>query len=152
MARYRGTVSTDRSVDEVFEYLAEFSNAAEWDPGVSEARRLDVGPVGRGSAFRLLVRVGQRTVPLDYRIVAFEPPTRVDVVADNGVVRSEDHMTVTANAAGGSTVTYDADLRLRGAFVLAEPLVRAMFHRIGDRGIAGLREVLSARRIGAVER
>lgn len=143
MARYRGTVSTSRSADEVFDYLAEFSNAAEWDPGVVAASRLDAGPIGRNSMFRLQVRVGRWTVPFDYRIVAFEPPTRVAVVADRGTVRSEDTITIVSDATGGSTLTYDARLRLKGVYAIAEPLLCLGFRRIGDRGIAGLRRTLS---------
>ena len=37
MSRYRGIVVSERSAEETFDYLAEFSNAAEWDPGVAGA-------------------------------------------------------------------------------------------------------------------
>ena len=42
MSRYRGTVVSQRSAEDTFDYLADFSNAAEWDPGVADAERLDV--------------------------------------------------------------------------------------------------------------
>ena len=71
MARYRGTVVSTRSVEDTFDYMADFANAAEWDPGTASAERLDTGEVGPGSAFRLEVRIGSRTTPLDYRIVAY---------------------------------------------------------------------------------
>ena len=74
MARYRGTVISTRSAEETFDYMADFANAAEWDPGTAEAERLDDGPVGLGSTFRLGVRVGTRVVPLDYRIVTYDRP------------------------------------------------------------------------------
>ena len=74
MARYRATVISTRSAEETFDYLADFSNAEEWDPGTATAERLDDGPVGLGSAFRLGVRVGARVTPLEYRIVAFDRP------------------------------------------------------------------------------
>jgi hypothetical protein len=38
MARFRGTVVSPWSIEETFDYLADFSNAAEWDPGVDRAR------------------------------------------------------------------------------------------------------------------
>ncbi|HEY4948288.1 MAG TPA: SRPBCC family protein, partial [Acidimicrobiales bacterium] len=74
MTRYRGTAISNRTAEETFDYLAQFSNAAEWDPGVGSAERLDTGPVGLGSVFRLQVKVGSRAIPLDYRIVAYERP------------------------------------------------------------------------------
>ena len=66
MARYRGTVVSNRSAEETFDYLANFANASEWDPGTASAERLDAGQIGLGSAFRLGVRIGSRVTPLDY--------------------------------------------------------------------------------------
>ena len=74
MARYRGTVVSTRSDEETFDYLADFANAAEWDPGTATAEPLDGGPLGLGSRFRLEVRVGTRIDPVDYRIVAYDRP------------------------------------------------------------------------------
>ena len=55
MARYLATVESRSPAAETFGYLAAFSNAAEWDPGVLAGRRLDPGPVRAGSRFRLVV-------------------------------------------------------------------------------------------------
>jgi hypothetical protein len=33
MARYEATVASRRGAAETFDYLATFSNAAQWDPG-----------------------------------------------------------------------------------------------------------------------
>ncbi|HEY5108367.1 MAG TPA: SDR family NAD(P)-dependent oxidoreductase [Acidimicrobiales bacterium] len=142
MARYRGTVVSIRSVEETFDYMADFANAAEWDPGTATAERLDDGPVGLGSRFRLGVRIGSRATPLDYRIVTFEPPHTVVLLGESDSIRSEDTMTVTAAADGRSILTYDADLSLKGSFALANPVLPLFFDRIGDQGVAGLRATL----------
>lgn len=139
MARYRGTVVSDRSAEETFDYLAEFSNAAEWDPGVRGASRLDEGPIGLGSGFRLDVTVGTRVVPLDYRIVSYRRPERVVLLGENGTIRSEDTVTVAPTEEGGSILHYDADLHLRGALSWLDPLLGPPFRRIGDQGLGGLR-------------
>ena len=47
MARYHATVESRSPAAETFGYLATFSNAAEWDPGVLAGERLDAGPQGR---------------------------------------------------------------------------------------------------------
>ncbi len=144
MARYRGTVTSDRPPEETFDYLAEFSNAAEWDPGVAAARRLDDGPVGLASAFLLDVRVGSLVVPLEYRVVAYQRPERVVLLGENATIRSEDTVTVVSVPGGGSALTYDADLQLKGPLSLFNPLLRIPFGKIGDRGLSGLRRVLAA--------
>ena len=38
MARYRGTLVSTRSAEDTFDYMADFANAAEWDPGTVSAR------------------------------------------------------------------------------------------------------------------
>ena len=55
MARYHVTVESRRPATETFGYLATFSKAAEWDPGVLAGEQLDPGPAGAGSRFRLVV-------------------------------------------------------------------------------------------------
>jgi NAD(P)-dependent dehydrogenase (short-subunit alcohol dehydrogenase family) len=142
MARYRGTVVSERSLEETFDYMAEFSNAAEWDPGVSAAERLDDGPVGVGSTFRLQVQVGGRATPLDYRVVSYQRPDRVVLLGENSTIRSEDTVTLAARPDGGCVLTYDADLRLLGPLSVLDPLLGLPFDRIGDRGLSGLRSVL----------
>ena len=142
MAHYRGTVVSTRSAEDTFDYMADFANAAEWDPGTASTERLDAGEVRLGSAFRLDVRVGSRTTPLDYRIVAFERPRRVVLLGESDTLRSEDIMTVVPAADGGSILTYDADLTLKGSFALANPFLGLFFGRIGDKGVEGLRRTL----------
>ena len=38
MARYQATLTSPDSREAVFDYLADFRSAAEWDPGVKAAR------------------------------------------------------------------------------------------------------------------
>ena len=74
MARYRTTIQSKKSAEEAFEYVADFANAREWDPGVVEGENLTGQPLGPDSRFRLVARFLGRRVPLEYRISAFEPP------------------------------------------------------------------------------
>ena len=144
MVTYRGRVSSPRPPTEVFEYMARFSNAAEWDPGVTEAAEADPGEPTLGSTYRLTVRAFGRAVPLDYRIIEFDRPRRVVLNAANSMVRSTDVIEVSAGPEGGSTLTYDATLELAGVASLFTPLLDRSFRRIGDRAIVGLRAALAA--------
>jgi carbon monoxide dehydrogenase subunit G len=144
VARYRTTVESNKSPGEVFEYLADFANAREWDPGVVEGEKLTGGPLGPGSRFRLVARFLGRRVPLEYEITAFERARRVVFRAEQGAVRSTDEVRFVP-AGVGTSVTYEADLRLKGRLGdLVDPLLGVAFRRIGDRAAAGLREALNA--------
>ncbi len=144
MATYRARVTSPRPPAEVFDYMARFSNAAEWDPGVTEATEVDPGTPTLGSTYRLMVRSFGRTVPLEYRIVELDRPRRVVLRAENSTVRSTDVIEVASDPDGGSTVTYDATLELKGVAALFTPLLGLSFRRIGDRAIVGLRATLEA--------
>ncbi len=144
MARYSTTVQSNKSREEAFDYLADFANAAEWDPGVASGENLTGQPLGTGSRFRLMCRFSGRQFPLEYRITVFEAPSRVVFVADQGRISSVDEIRFVPVDAGTS-VTYEAELRLTGApGRLLDPLIALAFRRIGDRAAAGLRRALNA--------
>jgi hypothetical protein len=139
MARYVATVPSSRSADETFAYLAEFSNAQEWDPGVVRGARLDDGPLGVGSRFEITVR-GLRESTLVYEVTAYDATARRVVLrGTNALVVSLDEITVAPDGA----VTYDADLRFRGPLRVLEPMLRLSFKAIGDKAAAGLRATLA---------
>lgn len=143
MARYSGTVTTSRPPEEVFDYLADFSSVAEWDPGVKEAYPVDPGGVQRGAQFKVISRFLGRDVPLTYRTVELDRPHRVVLQAISDTVVSTDTISFRPLPDGGTLVTYDADLRLKGALRLADLPMRLIFRRIGDRARDGLEEALA---------
>jgi carbon monoxide dehydrogenase subunit G len=143
MARYSGTVTTSRPPEEVFDYLADFSSVAEWDPGVKEAYPVNSGGVRRGARFKVISRFLGRDVPLTYRTVELDRPHRVVLRATSDTVVSNDAISFRPTPNGGTLVTYDADLRLKGALRLAELPMRVLFRRIGERARDGLEEALA---------
>lgn len=142
MARYRTTVASQWDPARAFAYMADFSHAATWDPGVASARRLGDAEIARGTKFELLANFNGRQLPLTYEITVFEPPRRVVLRAETDMVISVDEVTFTPRD-GGTDVTYDADLRTKGWFRLAGPVVALMFKKIGDRARVGLQRELN---------
>jgi len=142
MARYLATVESRSPAAETFGYLAAFSNAAEWDPGVRAAQRLDPGPVRAGSRFRLVVPFAGARMSLTYEVTGFVPDREVVLQAANAVLRSTDRIVVTG-AADGSTVRYDAEVRLRGPLRVLDLLLRPGFRVVAERAAAGLADALS---------
>jgi hypothetical protein len=144
VARYRTSITSTLPADDAFALLADFSSAERWDPGVREAHRLDDGPLRVGSTFRVVSRFAGRDIPLDYEIIRFDAPEVVVLRAESSTIVSLDTITFESTP-GGSTVTYDADLRLKGALRFLDPALAVAFGRIGDRARDGLRRVLRAR-------
>ena len=144
MARYTASIETPRPPAETFAYLSDFSTTQEWDPGVVEAERLGDAPVGRGDGVPSRGRFLGRKAALTYRIVEFEPGKAVTLRGENATVVSLDRITFEPSD-GGTRVTYDADLALKGPLRIADPLLGLAFDRVGDRALAGLRDTLGSR-------
>ena len=144
MARYHATVASRSPAAETLGYLAIFSNAEEWDPGVLAGRHLDPGPVRVGSRFRLVVPFAGARMSLTHEVIGFVPDREVVLQAANAVLRSTDRIAVTS-AADGSTVSYDAEVRLRGPLRVLDPLLRPGFRIVAERAAAGLADALSRR-------
>ena len=142
MARYQATVQSHRPAAETFAYLATFSNAAEWDPGVLTGEQLDPGPVRPGTRFRLVVPFLGLRMPLTYHVTSYQPDHEVVLAATSGLLHATDKIVVTSGA-NGSAVSYEAEVRLRGLLHLLDPLLRPGFRAVADRAAGGLAQALS---------
>lgn len=141
MAHYNASINAPHPAAEMFAYLSDFSTTAEWDPGVVEAKRLGNDPIGEGSEFRLVATFLHRKTPLTYHIVEYDPPNSVTFRGENQTVVSLDRITFEPHD-GGTRITYDADLALKGRYKIADPLFALAFKRIGDHAVVGLRKTL----------
>ena len=144
MARYVTTVRTAKSAVEVFAYMADLRNFAEWDPGVKKVVQVKGEAGGADSEFEVSVS----GTTLRYVTEVYEPDTGLLVVAKSSMLTSTDRVTVVADGAT-TLVTYDALLELNGVLRFADPLLGLAFGHIGDRAAAGLRRVLSGEDVPA---
>jgi hypothetical protein len=138
MARYRTVVDIPMSRDELFAYMADFSNVAEWDPSIVEAARLDSGDIDVGSKFRVVVSNMGRQSPLIYELIEYDAAGSATFCAETRTIKSVDSITVSQRPAGVSRLTWEADLRLKGFLRLGDLAMRLIFKRIGDKGRDGL--------------
>ena len=99
-----------------FAYMADLSNVARWDPGVTRAEQVVGARPGTDAAFEVTVKGLPR--PLRYVTNEYEPPTRVVLEARRKFV-SRDTITVEAAEGGGSLVHYDAQLAFQQAARIA---------------------------------
>ena len=144
MSTYRVEIDSSWPVADAFDYMARFSNAAKWDPGVLGAEDLDQGLPRLASVYRLQIKMLGRPVPLDYRIVELDRPKRVVLEAQNSMICSRDVIEVRPAGPGTTKVSYSATLTGRGLAALASPLLALALRRLGDRAAAGLRAALSS--------
>ena len=124
------TFTVDKSEQVVIDYLKDFGNAVEWDPGTQSCTRLDSGPLQVGSSWRNVSKVFGRETELTYRLQILEPG-HLTLVGTNDTATSTDDIHVRPSGAG-SEITYHATIELHGLAKLAAPVVKLEFERLGS--------------------
>lgn len=143
MSNYTGTVESPKPVEQVFRYMADFSNTSDWDPNITAATVTSAGdPVAVGATFHVVQGSGLTKVELDYETIELVDGRKVVLRSETDSLVSIDTITV-APKGSGSEVTYDVDIELKGARKLAEPVMAVMLKRIGDQARKGLQEQLA---------
>jgi carbon monoxide dehydrogenase subunit G len=135
--RYRREIEVTAAAGAAFAYLSDFSNAAEWDPGIAEARRLTPAPTELGSRFEVIALFRGRRQRFEYVVTELVEGTRVALHGEGEKAVSDDVISVTPYE-GGTRVAYEADLRLKGVYRVAEPFLRSTFRQMGDDALDGL--------------
>lgn len=145
MATIIRTFSVERPLIEVFDAIADFSQADQWDPGVRSSAVGDAGPrVGVGATWDLDVLMGGG-IGLDftYRTTTYERPGRVVHETDTWFAHGVDDVTV-AGTDGAVEVTWDATFTFKGPGAWVDSFVQNGFEKIGDRAVRGLENWLRA--------
>lgn len=138
------TIHTDLEVEAVFDYVADFSNIADWDPGVTSSEMITDGPIGVGTEYTLDLKYGGSPFSMVYRIVEWDPPHLVVLEGDGTRSKAVDRIAVTTRTTG-TVVDYEAEIQMKGPFRLVQPFLGKMFRSIGDGAANGLDRQLKIR-------
>jgi carbon monoxide dehydrogenase subunit G len=131
------TVETGLHVQEAFDYVANFENIVEWDPGVTAARKMSDGPAEVGTEYDLDLSYGGSPLSMVYRVTEWDPPRRVVLEGDGARSFAIDRISFQPTSEGTS-VEYQADIRMKGVFRAVEPFLGKLFRKIGDGAAEGL--------------
>ncbi|MFJ2756929.1 SRPBCC family protein [Nocardioides sp. NPDC087217] len=135
------TVETSAPTAEVFDFLADFTNTEEWDPGTVRTDRIS-GDGGVGTAYANTSRFLGRNTDLTYVVEVYEPGKRVTLRGENNTVVAHDTMTFVPTATGGTSVRYVAEFELKGMAKMVAPLLTPAFTRLGDSASEQMRATL----------
>jgi uncharacterized membrane protein len=75
MIDFTNSVSIDRPVDDVFAFLADFTNMPLWNYFVLEVRQIDQEPVGMGTVFHQT----RKTDSQRFVVTEYQPPRRLAI-------------------------------------------------------------------------
>ena len=139
--RLERTVHTDKPVDVVFAYLADFTTTTEWDPGTVRTTRQS-GDGGVGTIYKNVSKFAGRETELTYTVVDLEPGQRIALEGKNKTVTAHDLMTFREHA-GGTEVRYVADFDFGVLTPVLGLLMKPFFTKLGDEAEKGMTEALA---------
>lgn len=137
------TVSIDRSVREVFDFLTDAGNRSRWDTTVVSEELTSPEPVGVGSTIHTRMRAFTREVDFDWRVTEFDPPERMAVVSTEGLMTTSLGFTFTA-VADGCAVTATIEGEPDGMMRLVEPLIAGAVRTTLADGLERAKKLLEA--------
>ncbi|MCI0634394.1 MAG: polyketide cyclase, partial [Actinobacteria bacterium] len=78
MAKHgESTITIDRAIEAVFDFLADGENDAKFSKRILEIAKVTDGPVGVGTVYRSRARDFGRTATHEFEITAFERPVLI---------------------------------------------------------------------------
>ena len=83
-----------------------------------------------------------KTQRFEYVVTELGPGQRIVLRGEGDKARSDDTITV-SGADDRTQVEYEADIRLKGVYRVAEPFLRGTFTRMGDDALRGLQSRLN---------
>lgn len=137
------TFTVSRSVEDVFDYLSNFENTEEWDPGTLSTRLIS-GEGGLGTQYANRSEFMGREVDLTYETIGYDRPTFFSCRGTNKNATATDSMTFT-RMGERTQIHYRADFEFRGIAKWVAPfMVKPKLDSLADETIADIRQALES--------
>src|SRR5205814_9332947 len=122
MIRVVKDMQINRSVEDVFDFLADVRNETRWNPPVIRIEKTSPDPIGKGTRFTGLYK---RLGILETKVTTFERPSRLSFHSVGRTLIFDFSFTLAPNP-NGTAVHAVADIQLRGLMRLFAPLMQGM--------------------------
>ena len=137
-----------RPIDEVFAYLGDQTNAAQWQAGIVEVRRTTEGPPRVGATHTLVRTFMGRRMAATNEYVAYEPNSWIAFKSTSGPIPFEASYRLEP-AGRGTKVTGTITMRPTGLMRLIQPLMVRSLKKATSLAISQLKIVLEQPAIGS---
>lgn len=134
--------TVNRPLEEVFDYLADFSQIADWDPSVLTAKKISQGVIAQGCQFDLVLKSAGRRVPMAYQLTDYQANKSLTFFGQADGFTATD--TIGFQAQGSQTqITWQADLVFTGVLQYLIPVMRSSLIKLGKDSMRGLADALA---------
>jgi carbon monoxide dehydrogenase subunit G len=138
------TFTVSRSIEDVFDYLSDFENTNEWDPGTVRTTRTS-GDGGLGTTYDNTSEFMGRRTELTYETIGFDRPTFFSARGRNKTATATDSLTFTRDG-DRTQIHYRADFEFHGIVRYVAPLVvKPKLDSLADETVEQMRRTLESR-------
>lgn len=142
----RTYIDIDRLATDVFDFVADQTNAPRWQQGLHEVRRVTQGPLSVGTEHVFVRTFAGMKMESRNRFTAYEPGRFVSFEIPSGKISGEASYLVEPTGADTTRLTSEVNFRASGLAGLATPLLARVFERASRKDEARLKELLESRR------
>jgi carbon monoxide dehydrogenase subunit G len=144
MATFTVTTFINRPVQEVFDFMTNPANFAQWQSGTKSAKWASEGPVSVGSVFHSVGEMMGREMKMDLEITQWSPPTVWGIKGQSGPMKFE-AISKFESKDGGTQVTQTFEGEVGGLFSIAEGLAIKQLQKQVENDGNTLKKLLEAK-------
>lgn len=144
MLEVTSSVEIDRPADEVFSFLADWTNNPAWQQGQVSCVTTSEGPIGVGSTYHQVATMMGRTIESDFEVVAHEPGRMIRITTTGGSFPITVERRVEPRGPSACTASAHVSGDPSRFFALATPLLRRMVERSVRGDYERLRQLLES--------
>lgn len=123
MISIENSVFIDRVPEDVFVFVFEPTNAAQWQEGVLLAEFTSQGPLGIGSTWRNVSKMIGREIDVEFEVIDYDPPHQFCYKSISGPIQNKTCVTFESQNSG-TLITFSGEGEAGGFFKLAEGIIR----------------------------
>ena len=140
------TLTVDRSLEETFNYLADFSTTEQWDVNVLRADKVTPGVPHPGTAFEILAKTGPGKTPMTYEILELKPNEMIRLKGKASNFTLTDTIRFAPEADNKTRIDYTVDVDMAGLMGKIAETFPGTLDPMTDRALAGLVRALNDRK------
>ncbi len=144
MTHIQHTITIDRPVDEVWDYVLDTRNDPVWITNVVDVGRGAEAPVEVGLEIEETYKFLGVRLPTTLKVTEHEPPRRSAIEVSAGPIPARGSYEFDS-VDGGTRFTMTMDTDAHGFFKLAEPVFARMARRDVAASLGNLKDILEAR-------
>jgi uncharacterized membrane protein len=140
--RIQNRIDIDRPAAQVFDFVADQTNAPRWQKGLHKVRRVTPGPIGVGTEHVIARRFAGMKIDVRNRYTAYDAGRFVSFEIPSGKISGQASYLVEPTGTNTSRVISEVDFRVSGLAGLATPLLTRVFDHDSRKDMNALKAVL----------